>query len=99
MKTRYKSSMFGFITAMFFTMACLNLASVNNVYAASIGPELLITEVMPMSQNTDNSYEYIELYNNSDRNIDLEDYKLPLQNIDIATSKIIAPKGILVLCL
>jgi Bacterial surface proteins containing Ig-like domains len=99
MKTRYKSRMFSFTTAVFFTLACLTQASVNNVRAASIEQELLITEVMPMSQTTNDSYGYIELYNNTDRNIDLKDYKLPLQNIDITTSKIISPKGILVVCL
>lgn len=99
MKKSFKSSMFSLTTAVFFTVACLTQASVNKVYAASNGPELLITEVMPMSQATNDSYEYIELYNNTDRNIDLKDYKLPLQNIDITTSKIISPKGILVICL
>lgn len=98
MKTRYKSRILSFTTTVFFTMACLTQASVNNVYAASMGQELLITEVMPMSQTTNDSYEYIELYNNTDRNIDLKDYKLPLQNIDITTSKVISPKGILVVC-
>lgn len=99
MKAKYKLKMFSFITAVFFTVCCLNQASVNTIYAASVGPELLITEVMPMSQTTDDAYEYIELYNNTDRNIDLKDYKLPLQNIDITASKNISPKGILVICL
>jgi uncharacterized protein YjdB len=99
MKAKYKLKMFSFITAVFFTVCCLNQASVNTIYAASTGPELLITEVMPMSQTTDDAYEYIELYNNTDRNIDLKDYKLPLQNIDITASKNISPKGVLVICL
>lgn len=99
MKAKYKLKMFSFITAVFFTVCCLNQASVNTIYAASAGPEILITEVMPMSQTTDDAYEYIELYNNTDRNIDLKDYKLPLQNIDITASKIISPKGVLVVCL
>lgn len=98
MKTRYKSKMLSFTTAVFFTMCCLTQAPVNNIHAAAIGPELLITEVMPMSQSTNDSYEYIELYNNTERNIDLKDYKMPLQNIDITASKIISPKGILVVC-
>jgi uncharacterized protein YjdB len=99
MKAKYKLKMFSFITAVFFTVCCLNQASVNTTYAASAGPELLITEVMPMSETTDDAYEYIELYNNTDRNIDLKDYKLPLQNIDITVSKNISPKGVLVICL
>jgi uncharacterized protein YjdB len=99
MKIRYKSRMLSFITAVFFTMVCLTQASVINVYAASTGQELLITEIMPMSQSDSDSYEYIELYNNSDKNIDIREYKLPLQYIDITTSKIISPKGILVICL
>lgn len=99
MKAKYKLKMFSFITAVFFAVCCLNQASVNTIYAASAGPELLITEVMPMSETTDDAYEYIELYNNTDRNIDLKDYKLPLQNIDITASKNISPKGVLVICL
>ena len=87
-----------FTTAAFFTMACLTQILTRNVYATSNYQELLITEVMPMSQTTNDAYEYIELYNNSDRNIDLKDYKLPLQNMDITTSKVIAPKGILIVC-
>lgn len=87
-----------FTAAAFFTMACLTQVLTRDVYATSNYQELLITEVMPMSQATNDDYEYIELYNNSDRNIDLKDYKLPLQNMDITTSRIIAPKGILVVC-
>jgi uncharacterized protein YjdB len=98
MKTKYKSRLISFATAAFFTMTLSTLGTVNKVYAASTGQEILITEVMPMSQTSDDSYEYIELYNNSDKNIDLKDYKLPLQNIDFTTSKIISPKGVLVLC-
>ena len=98
MKRNYKSTMLMFTAAVFFTMACLTQILTRNVYATSNFQELLITEVMPMSQTTNDDYEYIELYNNSDRNIDLKDYKLPLQNMDITTSKVIAPKGILVIC-
>lgn len=91
--------MFSFMTAAFFVVGCLTQASVNKVYAASSGQELLITEVMPMAQDINDSYEYIELYNNSDKSVDLKDYKLPFQDIDITTSKIISPNGILVICL
>jgi uncharacterized protein YjdB len=98
MKTKYKSRLISFATAAFFTMTLSTIGTVNKVYAASTGQEILITEVMPMSRTSDDSYEYIELYNNSDKNIDLKDYKLPLQNIDFTTSKIISPKGVLVLC-
>ncbi len=98
MKRNYKSRILILTTAVFFTMACLNQILTRNAYATSSVQELLITEVMPMSQTSNDAYEYIELYNNSDKNIDLKDYKLPLQNIDISTSKVIAPKGILVVC-
>jgi hypothetical protein len=70
----------------------------SKVLAASGGPELLITEVLPWSNTVNDEYEYLELYNNSDSSIDLKDYKLPLQNVDISESKIIAPKGVLVIC-
>jgi uncharacterized protein YjdB len=98
MKTKYKSRLISFATAAFLTMTLSAQGAVNKVHAASSGQDILITEVMPLSQTNDDSYEYIELYNNSDKNIDLKDYRLPLQNIDITTSKIISPKGILVLC-
>lgn len=99
MKTRHKSMILSITMSVIFTLSCITLGSVNKTYAASIGQELLITEVMPMSQAINDSYEYIELYNNSDRNIDLKDYKLPIQNIDITASKVLSPKGILVVCL
>jgi uncharacterized protein YjdB len=98
LKTKCTSRMLSFATAAFITMAASTQIAVDKVHAASSGQEILITEIMPMSQASDDSYEYIELYNNSDKNIDLKDYKLPLQKIDITTSKIIAPKGILVVC-
>ena len=98
MKKIYKSKILMFTIATFFTMSCLNQVLTRKVYANSNVQELLITEIMPMSQTSNDAYEYIELYNNSDRNIDLKDYKLPLQNMDITTSKIISPKGILVVC-
>jgi uncharacterized protein YjdB len=79
-------------------MTAFNQLSLSKVYASANTQEILITEVMPMSQISNDAYEYIELYNNSDRSIDLKDYKLPLQNIDITTSKIISPKGIVVVC-
>ncbi|NBD24450.1 lamin tail domain-containing protein, partial [Paenibacillus glycinis] len=43
-------------------------------------PPLLVTELMPNSSNViaggGDTYEYIELYNNSDKTIDLKDYKI-----------------------
>ncbi|MBD1381433.1 metallophosphoesterase [Bacillus sp. IB182487] len=41
-------------------------------------PELLITEIMPNTSNTGalDGFEFIEIYNNSDRDIPLKDYKL-----------------------
>jgi|GEM_PF-713304 len=98
MKTRYKSVILSITMAVIFTIASLAQTSIKNAYAASNSQELLITEIMPLSQTTNDSYEYFELYNNSDKNIDLKEYKLPLQNIDITTPKIISPKGVLVVC-
>ena len=45
---------------------------------ASKAPALVITEIMPDTSNVGGSdgYEFIELYNNSNRDIDLKDYKL-----------------------
>ncbi len=44
----------------------------------SKAPALVITEIMPDTDNVEGSdaYEFIELYNNSNRDIDLKDYKL-----------------------
>jgi uncharacterized protein YjdB len=98
MKKKYKSRILSLIAATLLTISCLNQVTSKNVYATSNVQDLLITEVMPMSQTNIDAYEYIELYNKSDRNIDLKDYKLTNQNIDITTSKVIAPKGILVVC-
>ena len=98
MKTNYKLKVMIFTTAVLFTLSCLTQGLTKNVYATSSVQELLITEVMPLSQASNDSYEYIEIYNNSDRNIDLKDYKLPSQNMDITTSKVISPKGVLVVC-
>ncbi|MFS0726953.1 S-layer homology domain-containing protein [Paenibacillus sp. 1P07SE] len=44
----------------------------------SMAPELLITELLPDSTNVDGAdgYEYIEVYNNTDQEIDLQDYKI-----------------------
>lgn len=41
-------------------------------------PELLITEILPDSKNVNgaDAYEFIEVYNNSDREISLKDYKI-----------------------
>lgn len=44
----------------------------------SLAPALTITELLPDSQNISGSdaYEYIEIYNNSSKDINLKDYKL-----------------------
>ena len=44
----------------------------------SAAPALVITELLPDSSNENgaDAYEFIELYNNSNRDIDLKDYKL-----------------------
>ncbi|MBN9654044.1 lamin tail domain-containing protein [Halobacillus sp. GSS1] len=47
-------------------------------YDAQKLPPLLITEVVPDSSNVNglDGYEYVEVYNNSSRDIDFKDYKL-----------------------
>lgn len=74
----------------------LNL-KIKTAYAESL-PDLLITEVMPLSQSSNDSYEYIELYNCSSNPIDLKDYKFITPDIDISVSKIIPAKGTIVIC-
>jgi uncharacterized protein YjdB len=98
MATKLKLRLFSFTMAVMFMVTGWMVRLSPKVYAATEGPELLITEIMPMSQAGDDAYEYIEIYNNSDSSIDLADYKLPYQNIDIVTSKIIPSKEALVIC-
>ncbi|HIS68797.1 MAG TPA: DUF5011 domain-containing protein [Candidatus Gallacutalibacter stercoravium] len=45
---------------------------------ATKAPALVVTELAPDTSNTNgaDAYEFIELYNNSDRDIDLKDYRL-----------------------
>ena len=56
---------------------------------SSKAPELVITEILPDSSNVNggDAYEFIEIYNNSNRDIDLKDYKLyynyPSDNSDV----------------
>lgn len=98
MKTGIGTRIPSFIIAVLFLAACLIGPAGYKAYAASVGPEILITEVMPMSQSGDDIYEYIEIYNNSNDSINLKDYKLPLQNVDFTVSKVIPSKGVLVIC-
>ena len=48
-------------------------------------PELLITEILPDSKNIDgaDAYEFIEVYNNSNREVNLKDYKINLFGIEV----------------
>ncbi|MDU5109559.1 MAG: lamin tail domain-containing protein [Clostridium sp.] len=51
----------------------------NNVKLNKVqNPELLITEILPDSKNVNgaDAYEFIEVYNNSNREVSLKDYKL-----------------------
>lgn len=72
---------------------------IKNALAAEKKPDLLITEIMPFSQSSDDPYEFIELYNNSESSIDLKNYKFFDLDVDIAESKTIPAKGIMVLCM
>lgn len=51
----------------------------NNVKLNKVeNPELVITEILPDSKNVNgaDAYEFIEVYNNSNREVSLKDYKL-----------------------
>lgn len=98
MKIKRNSIIFSFSLSTILALSLSMVTSYSKTYAASSGPELLITEVMPMSQTGDDAYEYIELYNNSDNEIDLKNYKLPNQNVDITNSRIIPSKSAVVIC-
>ncbi len=51
---------------------------VKHTYAAGTAPSILITELNPNTTNVGSAdgYEFIELYNNSNKEISLKDYKL-----------------------
>jgi len=84
--------------------------TVSDVKAINI-PEILITEIMPASSlgegDTVSPYEFIEIYNNSDKTIDIADYKIEyftgsgkaVVKYDITNSKLVQPKGTLVVWL
>lgn len=98
MTRKLKVRLLSFTMAIMFMVTGMTMKFSPRVYAASEGPEILISEIMPMSKTSDDFYEYVEVYNNSDSSIDLANYKLPYQGIDFTTSKIIPPKGVLVIC-
>ena len=56
------------------TAAVEGMTPVDNTKA----PALVVSEIMPDSSNANggDAYEFIEIYNNSNRDIDLKDYKL-----------------------
>lgn len=93
-----KSRIASFLAVLLIISVCFTAQGSYKAYAAYVGPQILITEIMPMSQSTGDAYEYIELYNNSDQSVDLKDYKLPYQNIDLSVSKVLPPRGIMVVC-
>lgn len=89
-----------FIIVLALILTCTNFVNYRShkVMAEVKGPELLITEIMPMAISGEDPFEYIELYNNTDRNIDLKGYKFLYPEIDINVSKVIPPRGIIVIC-
>lgn len=80
----------------------LIVANFNFVFSKKVfahtGPELLITEVMVRAVSGTDYYEFIEVYNNSNTPIDIKNYKFTYPLSDIDVSKIIQPKGVLVIC-
>lgn len=97
MKSKFK--LLSSFIAVLLLLQCLFTNYQPIVHAAEANiPEILITEIMPYSQSTNDAYEYIELYNSSSNTINLKDYKLALPDIDISSSKTIAPKNTIVIC-
>ncbi|KRF09649.1 hypothetical protein ASG89_15645 [Paenibacillus sp. Soil766] len=85
------------------------LGTVPVAHAAAISPsDLVITEIVPASSGTSQSYEYIEIFNRTSQTIDLQDFKLQYytdspyttpKNTWPITNKTIGPKSSLVLWL
>jgi uncharacterized protein YjdB len=98
MKTKKSLKVICLTISILFSLTVFSHNAMNKVYAATNDMDILITEVMPMAQADNDAYEYIEIYNNSESNIDLKDFRLPAINFDITSSKVIAPKGVLVIC-
>lgn len=97
MKSKLK--LLSLFIAVLLLLQCLFINYQPVVYAKAANiPDILITEIMPYSQGTNDAYEYIELYNSSGNAINLKDYKLALPDIDISPSKTIAPKNTIVIC-
>ena len=60
------------------TMADASVEGLSNPADKTKAPALVVSEILPDSSNVNgaDAYEYIEIYNNSNRDIDLKDYKL-----------------------
>lgn len=56
----------------------------------SIESELMITEILPANTGTE-KYEYLEIYNNTNKDVNLEDYKLLYENRGGASTSIDIP--------
>ncbi|MDR6554653.1 S-layer homology domain-containing protein [Paenibacillus qinlingensis] len=72
----------------------------SNVYSANVAlqptdftkvPPLLITELVPDSTGTTDEYEFIEVYNNSDKPVNYKDYQLLYRYTGTATPDLIWP--------
>lgn len=97
MKSKFK--LLSSLIAVLLLLQCFFINNQPIVHAAETKiPDILITEIMPYSQSTNDAYEYIELYNSSSSAIDLKDYKFALPDVDISSSKTIAPKNTIVIC-
>lgn len=59
-------------------LLAVNFLSIPSYAKAIETPELILTELMPNTSNigTSDAYEFIELYNNSQRSINTKDYKI-----------------------
>jgi hypothetical protein len=107
MKNRFFKKGFNVILSLMLisSSSTLGIISPENVYAAAV-PELLITEIMPNPSNeglAGDPYEYVELYNNSNKPIRISDYKVIVdksgsvtQTWDFKDNKLILPKSTMV---
>ncbi|MCX7884016.1 MAG: CehA/McbA family metallohydrolase [Caloramator sp.] len=81
-----------------FVMLTATFTFTGKTVKAQTGPELLITELMVKSTAGTDPNEYIEVYNNTNSPINIKDYKFTYPSSDIDVSKIIPPKGVIVIC-
>lgn len=86
---RFKKWMMYLVAILMVLGSVYSVTPVKKSSALETGPSLLITELIP---NTDNyagkdAFEYLEIYNNSNQEIDLEGFRIKSTNMDVTIDR------------